>query len=214
MNFKLPLLIFLVILYISTIEGSPKRRSSGRSRSRGSSTYRRRHYSSSNSYGGGGGGNHDFNYLIIVIVVTVCIFGFYILYVICIKYDDDNESETIHERHLKDMNYICNLCQKSFTRSNYLTIHFRTVHESWKYEPEIVNSVQKLKSSKEPELVNLVFQNQSDEHESVIPNHKVQLSDQTESMSPVHKLQSSNQPELVKPVQTPLPSLSKTMTDV
>ena len=119
------------------------------------------------------------------------------------------------------MNYICNLCQKSFTRSNYLTIHFRTVRESWKYEnsikePEIVNSVQKLKSSKEPELVNLVFQKQSDEHESVIPNHKVQLSDQTESMSPVHKLQSSNQPELVKPVQTPrpLPSLSKTMTDV
>ena len=159
--------------------------------------------------------------MIIVIVVTVCIFGFYILYIICIKYDDDNESETIHERHLKDMNYICNLCQKSFTRSNYLTIHFRTVHESWKYEnsikePEIVNSVQKLKSSKEPELVNLVFQKQkqSDENESVIPNHKVQLSDQTESMSPVHKLQSSNQPELVKPVQTPLPSLSKTMTDV
>ena len=48
----------------------------------------------------------------------------------------------------------------------------------------------------------------------MIPNHKVQLSDQTESMSPVHKLQSSNQAELVKPVQTPLPSLSKTMTDV
>ena len=61
--------------------------------------------------------------------------------------------------------------------------------------------------------MNLV-QKQSDEHESVIPNHKVQLSDQTESMSPVHKLQSSNQAELVKPVQTPLPSLSKTMTDV
>ena len=37
MNFKIVLLIFLAILYISTTEGAPKSR--GRSRSFGSSTY-------------------------------------------------------------------------------------------------------------------------------------------------------------------------------
>ena len=152
---------------------------------------------------------------------------------------NDIKSQTIRKGH-KD--YKCDFCEKSFTRSNYLTIHIRTVHENpgpefvwgstgWVRvgnEPE-VNPDQKLQSCNEAELLNPDQKLKSSNKPVLVnPDQKLQSSNEPVLVNPVQKLKSSNEPELVNSVQRlqssneqdlvnsvqKLPSLSKTMTDV